>query len=541
MAGNRGKKLRTCFLAVMFITLGDAWIYDSRPRDAGQQEEQHAIWCIPTDAGKTPDSVRSFVSQCKRSHLETIVMNVKGMNGELFWKSRRFPEAIAKGWGDFDLLENLVREAHAQGIKVHAWLVDFPEGAAGPAFKKHPEWAALSPEGKTTLSEKLGRTRPYPYLWMCPARRSGYVDQWFVPLVQEIVANYQVDGIHHDYARYPGDVAPDSYCFCDYCLAELPRHALLAYETRPEEHYQLKLAQPRVEANWWSDPTMLPANWAEMDRAAKADFLLNGRSIDNGPIDMRHYFYDYRSSQMDRFVREVTESVRRINPKAEVSAAVFKNPIQSGRFLGQHWERWNAWIDVYMPMTYRSHFAGSFEAYLDHLEEVTRRQREWIGQEKPLYAGIASTYLYREEFQPIDDMRERLQELQALGPGDQARAIKVNEVIAAFELLKGRLTPLAPETVKEMARLLGALKDGNPDGEGDAAQALLKAVVTLRGNLPAGFAPPEKLERAIEAARKANPEGIVIFSASNLTIEKLWPVLEKSFTGPRRTVGPKAN
>jgi hypothetical protein len=29
----------------------------------------------------------------------------------------------------------------------------------------------------------------------------------------------------HDYVRYPGDLAPDTYCFCDYCLAQIPEYA----------------------------------------------------------------------------------------------------------------------------------------------------------------------------------------------------------------------------------------------------------------------------------------------------------------------------
>ena len=33
--------------------------------------------------------------------------------------------------------------------------------------------------------------------------------------------DYDVDGLHHDYIRYPGDVAPDRYCFCDWCLEDM--------------------------------------------------------------------------------------------------------------------------------------------------------------------------------------------------------------------------------------------------------------------------------------------------------------------------------
>jgi hypothetical protein len=41
--------------------------------------------------------------------------------------------------------------------------------------------------------------------------------------------------------------------------------------------------------------------------------------------------------------------------------------------------------------------------------------------------------------------------------------------------------------------------------------------------------PAEKLTRSIEAARKAKPDGIVIFAAGSLRREKLWPTLEAAF------------
>ena len=55
---------------------------------------------------KLPASVRQFVEQCKRANIDTIVMLVKGMSGETYWKSRRFPQTIASGYESFDLLEH---------------------------------------------------------------------------------------------------------------------------------------------------------------------------------------------------------------------------------------------------------------------------------------------------------------------------------------------------------------------------------------------------------------------------------------------------
>ena len=94
------------------------------------------------------------------------------------------------------------------------------------------------------------------------------------------------------------------------------------------------IVRPRLEANWEATPDMLPAGWERMDRREKADFILNGRTIAGGPPDMRYFFYEFRVDQIARFVREAHGRARRINPKIQMTAAVFKNPIQSGRYLG---------------------------------------------------------------------------------------------------------------------------------------------------------------------------------------------------------------
>src|SRR5919202_2197977 len=540
---------------VAALLAASAWTAPAaRAGDGAQRRrEAHALWAHPPDIGPSDEAIRRFLDQCQRANIDAVVLLVKGIEGEIYWQSRRFPQAIAKGYESFDFLGHFTREAHARGIKTDAWLVDFAEGAQGAAFREHPEWAQLNPDGGTTLTEKLGQTRPYPYVWMCPSRRPGYVDQWLIPMFEEVAANYPVDSVHHDYVRYPGDVAPDSYCFCDYCIQHIPRYAQLSYQTRPGERYRVRPAQPRIEANWWSDPTMLPDDWDRRDRREKADFLLNGRTIPTGPPDMRYFFYDYRLHQIENFVREVAESVRRINPKIGVSVAVFKNPILSGRFLGQRWDEWTLWVDVFMPMTYRSHFAGDFDAYLDLLAETTAHQLEWLRREKPLYAGIASTYLYREELQPLDDLRERVNEFKSL-PAVEAsgrvegaliieadtereraanlarRAEEARSISDGYAALRARLAQSDPERERKLAALVAAVTaDGGRGATPAALGELSDQLLALRRDLPPGFLQPEKLKRAIEAARRANPDGIAIFSAGNLSREKLWPALEDAF------------
>jgi hypothetical protein len=71
--------------------------------------------------------------------------------------------------------------------------------------------------------------------------------------------------------------------------------------------------------------------------------------------------------------------------------------------------------------------------------------------------------------------------------------------------------------------------DGARSVTPEAIDKLSAVLVQLRRDLPPGFCPPEKLIQAIDAARQAKPDGIVIFAAGNLRIEKLWPTLETAF------------
>src|SRR5438034_11719259 len=75
-------------LAIVPLALASSTQTNSASRHS---REGHAVWAHPPNVGKTAESVREFVAQCKRANIDTIVMLVKGMSGEIYWKSKRFP------------------------------------------------------------------------------------------------------------------------------------------------------------------------------------------------------------------------------------------------------------------------------------------------------------------------------------------------------------------------------------------------------------------------------------------------------------------
>ncbi|HTQ12006.1 MAG TPA: putative glycoside hydrolase, partial [Fimbriimonadaceae bacterium] len=288
-----------------------------------------------------------------------------------------------------------------RGMQVHAWFIDFMEGRQ--VYAKHPEWAVTNAHGKPTSSEVL-RGRPFDAVWMCPAQRPGYTDQWLVPLYEEFARRYDFDAVHHDYIRYPGDLAPDQYCFCDDCLEHLPRWAGYLTKAFPDEpFYHESYDREYLEAHWEQSPRVLPANWSKLSRAFKSNFLLEGSFFQGGRYDLDYFFYAYRIHWVREFARLTREAIDRARPGMKISAAVFKNPIHSGRFIGQDWRTFGGFVDEFMPMDYRDHYPGSFQTYLKLLAESIEEQKGWLPGEPgsagspKLYPGFAINFLYREE------------------------------------------------------------------------------------------------------------------------------------------------
>ena len=494
----------------------------------GTMVEGRAVWAVPTSMAFNDSVTKATLEQCKKANINIVVLLVMNTDRQMYYHSKKFPESIAKGFEQFDPLAAVIREAHARGIRVHAWLCDFIQSANGPVMQKHPEWAQRNPEGQTTSeAELLSGGAKYEENWMCPARRPGYTDQWLIPVVEEIVANYDVDGIHHDYVRYPGDVGPDSYCFCDYCLDAMMKYPHLYYEAYPDSVFPMVPVLPRMIANWSTDITVRPKDWGTWDRKKKAEFILTGSFLKGGPADLDYFLYTFRQDQINRFAREVWEHASAIKPNIEFSAAVFKNPIMSGRFIGQRWTDFAPWVDVMMPMVYRSHFPRvNYDTFITMLEEYTRYEYGWAKDRTHLSIGLDVSYMFNEESHFLRDILSLTDSLRVLT--GTARAAFVGRVQSEYAQVKDHLHQIAPDLEAKLTPGLASLS--TLDGQG--LSSIQEVGRSIQANPPDDYYPKAKLRRAVEAVRKGGGNGIVIFEAGALTAKKLWPVLEDLFKTP---------
>jgi uncharacterized lipoprotein YddW (UPF0748 family) len=154
--------------------------------------QYRAMWVDAFHDGiKSPAQVEKLVADARRGNLNALFVQVR-KRGDAYFNRADEPRAldIAASRG-FDPLAYLIKLAHASTprIEVHAWLNTFFVGEASGVYTKHPDWINRTNDGST----------------------GGYLDPG-IPQVQaytrkvfvDLARNYDVDGVHMDFVRYPG-------------------------------------------------------------------------------------------------------------------------------------------------------------------------------------------------------------------------------------------------------------------------------------------------------------------------------------------------
>src|SRR5437016_2700716 len=92
---------------------------------ASEDEETRALWVVRTSL-RSPESVRRVVAQARENGFNTLIVQVRGRGTQFFLGgSEPRAEELAGEPPDFDPLATVLREAHAAGMQVHAWINSF--------------------------------------------------------------------------------------------------------------------------------------------------------------------------------------------------------------------------------------------------------------------------------------------------------------------------------------------------------------------------------------------------------------------------------
>lgn len=141
------------------------------------------------------EEVKKILSSAKAEGINTIYFHVHP-NGDAYYKSEIFPKGIYYT-GDYDPLQIMLDEAHDMGISVHAWL--------NPYRMQTVEQMENLPDDfivKQWINENSPMVKVINNRWyLNPAYDE--VTELVSSSADEILRNYNVDGIHIDDYFYP--------------------------------------------------------------------------------------------------------------------------------------------------------------------------------------------------------------------------------------------------------------------------------------------------------------------------------------------------
>ena len=225
-----------------------------------------------------------------------------------------------------DQIAQCVKAAHKHKLEVHVWKITWNlEGAPKEFVDK------MQKDGRTQISSTGD-----PINWLCPSNPENV--QLELSAIMEIVRNYDVDGIHLDYIRYPGSRA----CYCDEC------------------HKRFMLTMRQHIKEW--PASVLP----KTGQHGKA-------------------YIKWRAQQITRLVRLIHKRTREIKPDIKISTAVFGAYPDCVTSIGQDWIAWAkaGYIDFVCPMNYTE----DTKYFTDLLEKQLALMPKGVA----IYPGIGAT------------------------------------------------------------------------------------------------------------------------------------------------------
>jgi uncharacterized lipoprotein YddW (UPF0748 family) len=290
------------------------------------QPEIRAIWLDRGSIVRAGSQERLAVifDQLEAAGINTVFVETVNA-GYPIYPSRIAPSQnpLTRRW---DPLQAAVELAHERDMQVHAWIwvfavgnqlhnaiLNLPLDYPGPVLNAYPTWAGYDNRGNTIPA---GQTKPF--LDASNPQARGYL----MRLIEEIITQYDVDGLQLDYIRYPfQDPGADR----TYGYGVAARH--------------------QFQAIAGVDPfTLTP----RIDRLLLPDAQRRQR-------DLWDRWTAFRVQQVTSFVSETSQRVRQKRPDIILSTAVFATPEHERlQKIQQDWGDWaqKGLVDWVILMSY---------------------------------------------------------------------------------------------------------------------------------------------------------------------------------------------
>jgi uncharacterized lipoprotein YddW (UPF0748 family) len=244
---------------------------------------------------KSHEEVTQMVATAKEGNFNALIVQVR-KRGDAYYNSQIEPKALDIE-ADYDPLADIVTQAHAAGLQVHAWVAVYEVKyeskwasiPAGHVTDEHPDWLTASKDGTESLNN--GRVSLDPGV---PA-----VQDHIASVIADIANNYAVDGIHMEGAKYLG---------------------------MDSGYNSISLSLFQAETNRSDIPPFDDTEWCE-----------------------------WRRSQITKLLRRVKAGLAITRPCCVLSAsAMMPSPATASKICFQDWDRWvsEGIVDFVVPMLY---------------------------------------------------------------------------------------------------------------------------------------------------------------------------------------------
>ncbi len=284
---------------------------------------------------RSEDDLIKIFDRMAKAGINTVFFETVN-SGYPIYPSRVAPQQnpLVRGW---DPLKAAVKLAQERNMELHAWvwvfaivnqrhneILNLPQDYPGPILSRYPDWGITDQDGNS-FHYHSGKA------FLDPANPK--VQRYLSLLLEEIATNYDVDGIHLDYIRYPFQSPTGKYNY--------------GYGTASRRKFKQMTGVDPIKLNFGDN---LWSQWT-----------------------------GFRLKQVDNFVSAVSQRLKAKRPDLILSTAVFPMPRQERlNKIQQHWEKWvrEGSIDLLVPMTYASD--------TDELYQLTRPLFENFNEEQAL-------------------------------------------------------------------------------------------------------------------------------------------------------------
>ncbi|MBP5774269.1 MAG: GTP-binding protein [Clostridiales bacterium] len=135
--------------------------------------------------------IDSAIDLCKKSELNTIVLDLKNEYGIPYMSKNATARKIGYVWDNY-VLKEMIDKCHSNGLRIIGRIVSFNDSTAA---KKFPDRAIKDESGEMVLFSSEGK-RPF----LSPYNRENW--DYLIELAEE-AASFGIDEIQYDYVRFP--------------------------------------------------------------------------------------------------------------------------------------------------------------------------------------------------------------------------------------------------------------------------------------------------------------------------------------------------